>query len=255
MEKVNGIMGLLNVSEAVGNISNILERVALNSISIKQAMGEIRFAMGYYGIPALSDLQAHIKAFHSKRLSRGNAKLAKSIGIWSIPAVDTCPNCDDCKAKCYAMKAQRQYPNVRVFRLVNWILAEYYQWELADMLAEQIRKEKLAVIRIHEAGDFYSHKYTMFWFDFALRHRNVTFYGYTKVQGAYNSLNSIGNVNFVSSVLPTGEVNFGDLEWVKATSKKHSFPVCPVTLGVEKAKCGATCRLCQTKRNVLFVAH
>lgn len=37
-------------------------------------------------------------------ISKGNAKLDKSICIFSIPAVKTCPNCKDCAKACYARK-------------------------------------------------------------------------------------------------------------------------------------------------------
>jgi len=47
------------------------------------------------------------------KIQRGNHKLHKGILTWSLPPILSCVNCEHCSKHCYALKAWKQYPNVR----------------------------------------------------------------------------------------------------------------------------------------------
>ena len=115
-----------------------------------------------------------------------------------------------------------------------------------------IVKAKFKVVRIHESGDFYSIEYVEKWDNIAKQLPQVKFYAYTKRNFVQFTAN---NVNIVNSLLPDGNINYGDLEYVKVMAKMHNVPVCPVTLKAKNAKCGLTCTLCQHVKSMLFVIH
>jgi hypothetical protein len=268
MKTIKGNAVKMYQENLIETVSETLQNVYDNCLTVGEGFQIIKTSFAFNGVLPFETLQdvSYTHAYKGKiltaypvkanRLQWGNKKLSKQIGIFSLPAVETCPNCLDCKANCYALKAQKQYPGSRVFRLVNWVLAEFYPAELKKQITVEIQKKRnKKAIRIHESGDFYSRKYLELWLEIARENPTVKFYGYTKVNAYLDILNSQENVNFVASVLPSGEVNFGDLQWVKKTSKAMSIPVCPVTLGVKKAICGETCSLCQRKTRVLFVQH
>lgn len=182
-------------------------------------------------------------------VGKGNAKLSKSIAIFSLPAGEeyTCQN--TCKG-CYAIKAQVMYPTVLPCRVNNWNASKCA--DFVQVMVNLIKKHNFKVVRIHESGDFYSIEYVNKWNEIAQLLPNVRFYAYTKRDFV---VFTASNVNIVNSLLPNGKVNFGDMEYVKAMSKAFNIPVCPVTLKVKKAKCGDTCTQCQHKSNMLFVIH
>lgn len=121
----------------------------------------------------------------------GNMKLVQNekefFLIWSIPAIRTCPNATEmCKSLCYAMKAERQYPNVRTARDKNMLesqkdgfvddVTEIIQWQKS----RPSKKGKKIYFRIHESGDFYSLDYLQKWVEIAEKNPDITFMAYTK---------------------------------------------------------------------------
>lgn len=121
----------------------------------------------------------------------GNMKLVENdkefFLIWSIPAIKTCPNATEmCKNACYAMKAERIYPNVRTSRKSN--LLESMKENFVDDITQIIqwqksrpsKKGKKIYFRIHESGDFYSDSYLKKWIEIANKNQDITFTAYTK---------------------------------------------------------------------------
>jgi len=93
----------------------------------------------------------------------GNKKLPKTTAIFNIGSATDCPSkalglCKLCK-ECYAMKAERQYPQVRPYRdrqLAYWkdVTVDQFVREFHEM---NMRKKTPAnALRVNEAGDFYS---------------------------------------------------------------------------------------------------
>jgi len=108
--------------------------------------------------------------------------------IWSIPAQSTCPfSTAHCREKCYAMKAQKQYPNVRESRKEN--LRACFSPNFVDAMtaiiltkAKRSRKDRI-IVRIHESGDFFAEWYLDKWLQIArncLADVRVVFWTYTK---------------------------------------------------------------------------
>jgi len=183
-------------------------------------------------------------------MSRGNKKLDKSILIWSLPAVLTCPNCSQCAAKCYARKAERAYPQVLPARKRN-LYATRQAWFVPAMVA-YIKRSSSRVVRIHESGDFYSQAYADKWSAIIAACPEKQFYAYTK--SPYRPAPA-ANLNIVESILPTGQVNFGKPCDIDAIHSETGFPICPATVPGNNVTCGCSCTLCQITPNVLFYAH
>ena len=76
-----------------------------------------------------------------KLLQAGNAKLDKSILVFSLPPVMTCPNCESCKNHCYALKSWRQYKNVRESWTRNYEIAQDAELFIT-MICNQLFKTK-----------------------------------------------------------------------------------------------------------------
>lgn len=192
-------------------------------------------------------------------LSKGNSKLDKSILIFSIPAVKTCPNCKDCAASCYARKAEKVYPQVLPCRERNWTACEEENF-IPDMVAlikdtqRKAKKNKPRAVRIHESGDFYSKDYAERWAEIARQCPDITFYGYTKAP--WNLPEDIpDNMNIVESVMPGGEVNFGSKEKVIRMSKQYGAAICPYGKAKKAFKCGTDCQACLKRSRVVFIEH
>lgn len=191
-------------------------------------------------------------------LSKGNMKLDKSILIWSIPAVKTCPNCSDCAKHCYARKAERIYPTVLPCRERNWEASKQEDFvsnmvKLIKRTQKNSRKVKIEAVRIHESGDFFSKEYAEKWADIARQCPELTFYGYTKAP--WNLPDNIPeNMNIVHSMLD-GQVNFGSWEYVLDFAKKYRAAICPYGLTKKHFTCGKDCQACMKKSKVVFLQH
>ena len=191
-------------------------------------------------------------------LTKGNLKLDKSILIWSIPAIQTCPNCQDCAKHCYARKAEKVYPAVLPCRNANWQAAESEDFvqamvRLIKTTQKNAKKYTPKAVRIHESGDFYSKAYAEKWAQIARQCPDLVFYGYTK---AVENLpeNLPNNMNIVHSLLD-GNVNFGSWEYVKALAKEHHAAICPYGLTKHHFTCGTDCQACLKKDKIVFLQH
>ena len=182
--------------------------------------------------------------------SKGNKKLHKSVLIWNLPSVKTCPNYVNCKDKCYARRAEKLYPSVLPCRMKNWQASK--QSDFVNNMIALIKKSKCSLVRVHESGDFYSQTYADKWSEIAANLPEVQFFAYTK--SPYRP--SAPNFNIVESILPSGEVNFTDntkrlYQWAKTYKAK----VCPYGLSKKDFTCGKECKACVTNKYVVFKKH
>ena len=191
-------------------------------------------------------------------LTKGNSKLHKSIGCWSITPVLSCPNCKQCAKTCYAMKSYRRYPSVQKAWDRNFESTMDADRFYGEMYKE-LEKGKFKVVRIHVSGDFHSQAYVNTWEKLCRKFPEIQFYGYSKAFGVFNldGLASLPNVNIINSMAPDGGVNYGDALRV-VELKNMGYKVCPAT---DKANhkldivCGKDCKLCQTTEKVCFFIH
>ncbi len=196
----------------------------------------------------------------SKPMVNGNSKLDRNVLIFDIPAITTCRNCHDCKADCYAMKAQRQYPGTRAKRFTNYYIAKRHPEFLEAQIDAQLTASKKPYVRIHSSGDFFSQSYLDMWTRLIAKHPEKQFYFYTKVDGLldFSRMLELSNVNRVRSILPNGHINFADRKIILPMAEALNVPVCPYGMDAgNKAPvhCGSTCTLCMHREYVAFIKH
>ena len=135
--------------------------------------------------------------------TEGNAKLLKTSGGkyrvvgFGLPAdvnfiangvkMNTCPGAKACRSVCYAKQGTYRFKNVIKARYHNLILSQNDNFadliiaDLASLVVKTPRKRKpYNVVRLHDAGDFYSQAYLDAWCKVAAAYPAVIFYAYTK---------------------------------------------------------------------------
>ena len=201
-----------------------------------------------------------MKEFH---FSRGNLKLNKDILIWNLPAIKTCPaSSPECRKFCYALKAQRSYPNCLPSRERNLEFSK--RKDFVEQIVSYLKKRKETTIRWHESGDIYNSKYLESLKEIARRLPNKIFYAYTKSYYLRDFWKNIpDNLILIQSV----ESRFPQLiKWEENTARviKDESEVKPneylCTYGSEnELKCGLECKYCMQKGrgkiHVCFIQH
>jgi len=113
-------------------------------------------------------------------LTRGNRKLGDGIHVFSLPAVMSCPGATPlCIEHCYGQDGRFRLGNVKARLASNWerlLAAEDF---VGDMLAE-IRCRRVATLRVHVVGDFFSPEYAANWREIARRSKQTKFFAYTR---------------------------------------------------------------------------
>lgn len=153
-------------------------------------------AIKNYGIKTKNHLTDYTvmlsETVESLNMSNGNKKLVETektmFLVWNLPAVRTCPNATEhCKGLCYALKAEKAYPNcfpARKRNLLESMRSDFVKraiFTILKRLANNKNHKKL-VVRIHESGDFYSFAYANAWLQIAdyFKGENIVFIAYTK---------------------------------------------------------------------------
>lgn len=175
------------------------------------------------------------------RVSFGNKKLPKDTLIFNIPARVTCPGRTKfCGAKCYALKAERIYPQVLPARQANF--EETRRPAFRDHMEETIRKHahKIKRVRVHESGDFYNQAYLQDWFFIAQRFPGITFYAYTK---SFHLNFDAKPGNFV--LIASFDKSTGPAALANYYARKEAFSNTFTIVGKdEKANCVQDCTVC-----------
>lgn len=114
------------------------------------------------------------------RISKGNKKMP-GIPNLNLPPVKTCvPQVPCAEDGCYALKAWRQYPNVREAWGANYELVMYDLDRFMIEWAEWLHKHKPAYFRVHSAGDFVSFEHYDRFMMMAGRNEQTKFLAFTK---------------------------------------------------------------------------
>jgi len=114
------------------------------------------------------------------RISKGNMKLGGIPNVSLRPIAD-CANCDMCKKDCYAMKAWRQYPNVRDAWKSN--AKAVHSDDRPDWfrsIDRYITRKQPEHFRWHVAGDILDQDYYGWMRALAYRHPDTKFLCFTK---------------------------------------------------------------------------
>ena len=166
--------------------------------------------------------------------------------IFDLPAIISCGNCKDCARKCYAMKAQDQYPDTYNKRALHLWLAVHAPEYLEKLIRDQLRRSRKRFVRIHSSGDFFAQSYLDMWTRIAAAFPRKRFYFYTKMNCAGSGLDftaflSLRNVNRVKSVIEDGRINFGDWAYVQSLIAE-GYRLCPYGVREYKARVRAEAR-------------
>jgi hypothetical protein len=121
---------------------------------------------------------------------------------FNLPSGITCPGARKCKRwmepwtgeiklgphnewGCYSVDSESQYPLVLPFRWTNYIVLKngLTAARMAEIIEYSLPKNS-RVIRIHEAGDFWTQKYLAAWVLVAKRNPDKVFFGYSKTTWA-----------------------------------------------------------------------
>ena len=170
-------------------------------------------------------------------LKYGNLKLNNTL-VFNLPASQE--TCGRICRNCYAIKAQRMYPNVLPYR--NRMLLASQQPDFVQRISDDINscRKPFKYIRIHESGDFNSQSYIGKWTTIAKSFPQYIFYAYTKRLSEFDftSFKALPNVVLINS-LHFNRINYGK----PGTEPPGAF-VCPASKSI---KCGIECTWCQTK--------
>lgn len=174
----------------------------------------------------------------------------------------TCMNSDG-KISCYATKGNYNFKSVIASLAKKTLLCYYHLNFVKRAIMAQIEADKIQLVRIHAAGDFYSMEYALMWKSVVDTFPTVTFWTYTKNKACESVFDTCANGNIVKSFLPNGKMNFGHCdhiiamyETLKAAGKNVHICFC----GIEKyagipAKHCTNCHSCATCDYVLFIEH
>lgn len=137
---------------------------------------------------------AAVKRMHTRpdKLLSQNSNLRKhGIFNWCLPAwagrladgrtYNTCPSAGICHKVCYARAGAYRFSNVleRHERNLAYVLDDLLGWE-RQMVDEIHRKKRPVIVRVHDAGDFFSDPYTLAWLRVMEACPTSRFYCYTK---------------------------------------------------------------------------
>ena len=112
--------------------------------------------------------------------------------IFNLPALVTCPYSTElCRKSCYAIKAERAYPNTKRARYYNYDYTKDLNNFIVGMCItidmymnkKSYKNAERVYFRIHESGDIYSRDYLNAWFtiiNYAKKYSNLYFNLYTK---------------------------------------------------------------------------
>lgn len=112
---------------------------------------------------------------------------------FTIPALKsqsgktTCPFAGKCTKFCYAQKHAYVWSNVKAAHERNFEATR--KDDFVERMNAEIKQRRVEMIRVHDAGDYYSPKYLAKWIQIAIHNPNVKFYSYT------NSVEMIKNAN------------------------------------------------------------
>ena len=171
------------------------------------------------------------------KFSTGNGKLKNRL-IFNIPAGYACPHAGVCKTmadrttgkimdlpqftgteadeyRCFAAMAETR-PTVREARWHNWDLLREVMYMGGDQamlirdlidLSLMVQPEK-DLVRVHEAGDFWTEQYMRAWFMVAASRPHQKFYAFTKSLGMWLTLKDIIPPNFYLTASQGGTLDY-----------------------------------------------
>lgn len=140
-----------------------------------------------------------------------NGKTARIANSFGLPAGReySCPaQTSICARICYAGKLEKIYPTVRTNLMHNWELLREADHDTMERLLDEMIIEFKADcdkwsapkdFRIHWDGDFFSSDYAFAWKHVIMKHPDVRFWVYTRVESAAYMLRELENLTLYFS--------------------------------------------------------
>ena len=206
-------------------------------------------------------------------LVNGNEKLGKGVWTWStlpttkefavadengenvVTVSGTCPvSCPGCYATagCYCFRSTKYSLAIKT------VLARTELDFLVRAIIAQIKADKIRLLRIHCAGDFFSAEYIDAWKRIVKACPECVFWSYTKNPAAENAFDDCDNCNIVKSRINGIGFNFGKCGYIikaynalKAAGKNVYICRC----GIDRNQHCTNCKGCSRNEYVLFVEH
>lgn len=186
-------------------------------------------------------------------ISRGNTKLGRILNI-NLPPIHSCKKDVPCKSEgCYALKAWRQYPNVRRAWSENLDLAlSSYDKFFCSIVDTLRRKRKLPFFRWHSSGDILDQKYLDYMSSVAQLFPQTRFLAFTK-RNDLDVSNMPENLTIRYSFWPNYkakiDASFVNYAGLYGDSRVNGGHIC-------QGNC-QTCKICWSKsvKNVIFHKH
>jgi len=177
-------------------------------------------------------------------LTKGNTKIHKAVGCFSISTESCHQRCPGC----YAVKIERRWPSVSKAWKRNLDISKSDNF-IDTMIIEAMDYE---IVRVHVAGDFYSDEYIDKWESIASQCPSTMFYTYTKNLKALR-LNNLDNFNVINSITPIG-LNYGNEVHIRKL-ESLGYIRCPLTKNHKGLYCMKDCKICLTADKVCFLKH
>lgn len=207
-------------------------------------------------------------------LINGNAKLGKGVYTWStlptnkkitavldkesgltITETGTCPcHCPGC----YATSGCYCFNSTKVSLAIKTALARRHMDFVRRAIIAQIKADRIKLVRIHCAGDFFSTEYIETWKAICNSCSDCIFWSYTKNPEAEQAFNNVPNCNIVKSVIHGMGFNFGKCGYIVKVYKAlremgKNVYIC--RCGIDPNQHCTNCKGCSRNEYVLFVEH
>jgi hypothetical protein len=131
------------------------------------------------------------------RNSKMKKSSTKNVGVYNfgIPAFRTtlgsvtCPNAKECVKTCFAQKGAYEIPVVERAYETKFLVTQsaLFPVFLDKEITSLKRKHEKMYLRIHDSGDFYSEAYLGDWLETIKKHKDVSFYAYTKMVSMFKN--------------------------------------------------------------------
>ena len=200
-------------------------------------------------------------------LKKGNSKTGAAVWTysqlagareWSTKYGTVAGTCAGTCEHCYACTGFYCMPSVRDTLALHTIITRrtvrFTGGFKARAIIAQIKADKIALVRIHAAGDFDSIDDVRTWRDIVKACPDTLFWTYTKkTYPEVDELNKLENINIVPSVI-CGRFNFGTCaDLFELLAYDPDAYICPCGFD-ENTHC-EDCKACATKKHVIFLLH
>lgn len=194
--------------------------------------------------------------WHSSTLPTSQVITAKDSRGNVITEKGTCPM--TCKG-CYGTKGNYQFNSSKYAIMMRTKLLRKYPEIYFDLVRIQLENEEILKLRIHAVGDFIPGEAKGF-YNVLKDLPAIATWSYTKVEddADIELLDSLPNVNIVSSIIPGCGFNFGHVAYIanmfyRLKRLGESVYIC--RCGIDPEQHCSNCDGCSKHKYVLFVEH